>query len=29
MACRVNPPRSGVYFWTLVCSQLVKCKFFY
>jgi hypothetical protein len=24
-ARRVNPPRSGVYFWTLVCPKVVKC----
>jgi hypothetical protein len=22
---QVNPPRSGVYFWTLVCPEVVKC----
>jgi hypothetical protein len=24
-AHRVNPPRLGVYFWTLVCPEVVKC----
>jgi hypothetical protein len=23
-ACRVNPPRLDIYFWTLFCLELVK-----